>query len=345
MTFRCPRRSLLVLVVGAALVACARTPAPPLPTFELAADRVAVSGVSSGAYMATQTHLAWSDRIGAAGLVAGGPYGCAQGSLEKALGPCMKADPTAPDIDALLALAKTRAAEGNIAALENLQDDRVLVLHGKHDSTVAEAVSLAAFELYRRLMPTAEGDGTAGPIWDGDRPFGHVLPTVSSGGDCRIAEPPYLGACEFDAAGLLFDGLFGTPSRAVEPVAAGSPQLFDQERYRPDGADAYLADSGYIYMPPRCAAGERCGLLIAFHGCEQNAEKIGEVFVRDAGFNRWADAHDVVVLYPQTRASYVPLNPKACWDWWGFSGADHDSRSGVQQRWLMKALEAFADGS
>ena len=37
-------------------------------------------------------------------------------------------------------------------------------------------------------------------------------------------------------------------------------------------------------------------------------------FVRDAGFNRWADAYDVAVLYPQTRASFNPLNPQACFD-------------------------------
>jgi poly(3-hydroxybutyrate) depolymerase len=75
-------------------------------------------------------------------------------------------------------------------------------------------------------------------------------------------------------------------------------------------------------------------LLIAFHGCEQNAASIGPVFARDSGLNRWADVHNVVVLYPQTRSSYLPLNPKACWDWWGFSGPDYDTRGGVQLRWL-----------
>ena len=32
--------------------------------------------------------------------------------------------------------------------------------------------------------------------------------------------------------------------------------------------------------------------------------------MRDAGFNRWADAARVVVLYPQTRSSYLPLEPE-----------------------------------
>ena len=72
--------------------------------------------------------------------------------------------------------------------------------------------------------------------------------------------------------------------------------------------------------------------MIAFHGCEQNLAAVGEVFVRDNGLNRWADLHSVVVLYPQTRATYLPLNPKACWDWWGYSGPDYDTRKGLQLR-------------
>jgi poly(3-hydroxybutyrate) depolymerase len=63
--------------------------------------------------------------------------------------------------------------------------------------------------------------------------------------------------------------------------------------------------------------------------------------VRDSGLNRWADVHDVVVLYPQTRATYMPLNPKACWDWWGYSGPDYDTRKGVQLRAIANMAAAL----
>src|SRR5690606_27623128 len=39
------------------LAACAGEPAPPLPALDVDPDRVAVAGLSSGAYMATQVHL------------------------------------------------------------------------------------------------------------------------------------------------------------------------------------------------------------------------------------------------------------------------------------------------
>lgn len=325
------------------LVGCgAGEPLEPLPRIQLDSQRVAVAGLSSGAYMATQTHLAWSDRVGGAALIAGGPYGCAEGSLETALGPCIKASPAAPNAGLLSIKAKERASKGDIAAIRHLQNDRILVLHGRQDMTVAEAVSGASVEFYRGLLAASGGDPLDQVIWDAGREFGHLMPTMSSGGDCLASEPPYLGSCRFDAAELVFSQLFGEARRAPQAQAQSQPASFDQNRYRRDGSDAYLADSGYVYLPPRCTAGESCGLLIAFHGCEQNAEKVGEAFIRDAGFNRWADAFDVVVLYPQTRASYVPLNPKACWDWWGFSGADYDTRRGVQQRWLMAALEALS---
>jgi poly(3-hydroxybutyrate) depolymerase len=330
----------LAMLLGLAAAGCARAPGEALPKLDIDPQRVAVAGLSSGAYMATQAHLAWSDRLAGAAMLAGGPYGCAQATLERALGPCMKAQPEAPDVPALAALVHERAADGRIAPLANLQGDRVLVLHGRLDATVAPAVGRATHALYSALMTDA-GEGLR---LDAEGDYAHVLPVAASGGDCAVSESPYLGACGIDAAGEVFGHIFGEPLRPVAEKAANEPRAFDQDALRPEGQDAYLAATGYLYVPPTCREGARCGLLVAFHGCEQNAEKVGEAFVREAGFNRWADAFDVAVLYPQTRASYVPLNPRACWDWWGYSGSDYDTRSGVQQRWLRKAMEALGAG-
>ena len=48
-----------------------------------------VSGVSSGAYMAVQLHIDNSRSIIGAGVVAGGPYFCAEGQLLTALNRCI----------------------------------------------------------------------------------------------------------------------------------------------------------------------------------------------------------------------------------------------------------------
>jgi len=170
--------------------------------------------------------------------------------------------------------------------------------------------------------------------------FSHTLPTETVGTDCGKVEKPFLGKCGFDAAGAIFAALYGPAPRAAG-TPAGELRRFDQNAFKPGGADALLADNGYVYVPPACAQGKACGVLVALHGCQQNADNVGEAFVRDAGFNRWADAYDVAVLYPQTRVNYTPLNPKACWDWFGYSGANYDSRDSVQLRWLTNALAAL----
>jgi poly(3-hydroxybutyrate) depolymerase len=82
-----------------------------------------------------------------------------------------------------------------------------------------------------------------------------------------------------------------------------------------------------------------CRLHVAFHGCEQYVDKIHDLFFRDAGYNAWADANHIIVLYPQAAPwlrladpSQITGNPKGCWDWWGYSGDDYLGQNGKQMR-------------
>ena len=303
-----------------------------LPTLQIDATRVAVTGMSSGAYMATQAHFVFSDRIQAAALIAGGPYGCAKGDLNTALSVCMRATPSAPDVAELAAQVRQRAADGKIAPLAGLQGDQVFVFHGSADSTVVPQVGAATESLYASL----QSDATMQVTTDFTHPLPHVLSTAGDGGECSEAKAPFVAACGVDTAGLVFAHWLGESVKTAVQ-ASGSLRRFQQADLLDDTVDPLLADEGYVFVPPQCEQG-RCGLLVAFHGCDQNVDKVGEAFVSDAGFNGWAEANDVVVLYPQTRASFAPLNPKACWDWWGYSGADYDTRDGVQMQWLDAAL-------
>lgn len=330
-------RNLATVAIGVTLLAgCQSKTQPALPKLAMDSTRVAVAGFSSGAIMAQQTHLAYSDRLLGAALVSGPPYQCAEGSLDVALSRCMKGGLQATDIARLAQRIEERASRNELASLEGLAGDRVLAMHGRKDMLVPEAVARASLAMYEALPVASE----MSLRWDGDGEFAHVWPTQEAGGDCSTTATPYLGRCGRDVAGEVMQALFDLP-----PSSPGSAQgellQFDQSRFNPEGADAFLDDTGYLYRPPQCKDENACGLLIAFHGCEQNAASVGEAFVRDAGFNRWADVYGVVVLYPQTRATYMPLNPKACWDWWGYSGADYDTRKGVQQRWLANAAAAL----
>jgi hypothetical protein len=118
-----------------------------------------------------------------------------------------------------------------------------------------------------------------------------------------------------------------------QPAAKETGRLvrFDQREF----GDAYaisMADEGYVYVPPACETG-RCRVHVAFHGCRQGAEAVGERFVREAGYNRWADANHLIVLYPQAIARYWWIyNPRGCWDWWGYTGAKYATKEGAQIR-------------
>jgi poly(3-hydroxybutyrate) depolymerase len=321
-------RALATLALGLAAASAAH--ADGLPRLALDAARTTVSGLSSGAYMAHQVHVAYSDHVAGAALIAGGPYHCAQGTLQTALASCMMpAGGKGPDLATLAAFAKAEAKAGRIAPLSGLSGDHVLILHGRADKTVAESLSAATGALYRALAAGARKPLDLREELDGA--YTHTFPTMDAGAACDVATAPYVGRCGYDAAGAIFAALYGKPPHAAAAKAAGEPRAFDQDAYRVDGADAFLAAKGHVYVPAACEKG-RCALHIAFHGCQQNAETAGEAFVRDAGYNRWADAYGVVVLYPQTRATMAPLNPKGCWDWWGYGGGTYDTRDGAQLR-------------
>jgi poly(3-hydroxybutyrate) depolymerase len=331
------------LLTTAALAAssCARHQDSPssLPSLHIDPARVAVAGLSSGAYMATQAQLAYPEIFHDAAMISGGPYGCAQGKIENAVSMCMKGEP-APDAAALAATARERAAKGELGPLAKLAGAKVYILHGRSDPVIADKVARAAADFYTALKTTEPALATLEVSYDGERDFTHTMPTLDAGNPCDKLGAPFLGKCGFDAAGAVFAALYGAPPRQPQS-ASGELRRFDQNALRQEGKDAFLADLGYVYVPPACAAGKPCGVLVALHGCQQNSDSVGEAFVRDAGFNRWADVYDVAVLYPQTRASFTPLNPKACWDWFGYSGANYDTRDAVQLRWLVRALTAL----
>src|SRR5262245_17442985 len=74
-----------------------RAEGPALKAYNAVIGESSISGISSGAYMAVQFGFAWSSVITGVGVVAGGPFYCAQASaadlaspILNAIGPCMQ---------------------------------------------------------------------------------------------------------------------------------------------------------------------------------------------------------------------------------------------------------------
>jgi poly(3-hydroxybutyrate) depolymerase len=68
-----------------------------------------------------------------------------------------------------------------------------------------------------------------------------------------------------------------------------------------------------------------------------NSEFIQDQFAKTAGYNEWAESNDIIVIYPQ--AAKGILNPKACWDWFGYTGLNYSTKFGTQMSALMKMIQ------
>ena len=157
-----------------------------LPSLNVDLDETSVSGLSSGAYMAGQFHIAFSDNLTGAAVIAGGPFGCSKGQLALALNQCMQTTLLgAPDPEALFGQAQQLAEDGRIDPLANLQDDRVYIFSGTKDDTVTQAVAdqTAAFYRLAGLPETAIR-------YVDDLPAGHAFITEEEGAAGSRPERP-----------------------------------------------------------------------------------------------------------------------------------------------------------
>ena len=162
-----------------------------------------------------------------------------------------------------------------------------------------------------------------------DRLAGHGF--LAPGGPVPCAEtgPPFINDCGEDQAGDILTWLYGDLDPPVSPDPSRLME-FSQLPFVGNAGVESLDGMGYVYVPETCAAGETCRLHIAFHGCQQGRQQIGDLYARTTGYNGWAEANHIVVLYPQAIASSVVENPKGCWDWWGYGDDDYATRNGPQ---------------
>jgi hypothetical protein len=351
MEARSTRRTAAILLLAAALpFASCKSDTSTLPALGAELAATSVSGLSAGAYMAGQFQMAHSSIVRGAGIVAGGPYGCAESAfaevmpgpgtpflnLSKAMNGCML-DAILPDPQLLAERARKLAQADRIDATEGLALARVFLFSGTKDRIVLPSIVGAAAKLYGALgVPDAQLKLVA------DIPAGHAFVTEDKGQACGRTGEPYITDCDYDLAGKLLGHIYGQlQPRAGQP--AGEFIAFDQGEFVRDLADHGLDAAGMVYVPRTCRTSRGCRVHIAFHGCNQQRTKAGDAFVKDTGFANWADANRLIVLFPQVSAG--TLNPQACWDWWGYTGREYLTRKGPQILAVRRMLDRLAGAS
>ena len=316
-------------------------------------SQTTVSGLSAGAFFATQLHVAHSQYIKGMGSIAGGPYFCAEGSLNKAYnakqgdagyglysGQCMGGNFNGVDAaQKAIDEARQEASAGRVDALNHLADAKVYIYGGAIDPTVVPAVTAQNQPFYTRLgvpeanirVETSIRDGHAMPLKDRQpvaNDCGATHPTYGYG-----SVSPWMSNCNYDAAGVMLQHFYG-PLNARVPLAQlqGRFVQFDQGEFTRAAGARYMNTEGYLYVPPACESGGRCRVHVAFHGCHQvwdrpagdSGANMGDRFYRYAGYNEWAENNRIIVVYPQAQKT-SGVNPRGCFDWWGYEDAGHQN--------------------
>lgn len=349
--------------------------------------KVTVSGLSSGAFMTVQLQTAFSTTISGAGVVAGGPYDCASAyvfnpifynpvlfnpfrnrldmRVTQAVAYCLNPTemipylPLAPFLAGLIeaqAMARIRTLEGDgvIDPAADIASDRIYMFLGTRDPIVRTETMDVLFNVYKQL-------GVPDELirYEQDIPAGHSFVTEFGDVDCPKTEPDYLNLCDMDGngsappidqAGDILTHLYGPLADRVAPVD-GNLVPFDQSAYT-EGAMG-MDSKAFVYIPTDCRE-QSCRLHIALHGCSQGISwkladdtMMGDRYATLTGYNGWAEANNIVVLYPQAMAvaedgiSALRQNPKGCWDWWGYGGSDFLSKNAPQLAAIARMATAL----
>ncbi len=330
--------------------------AEPLRLYPVDPAQVSVSGLSSGAFMANQLHIAHSAGIMGAAMIAGGLYGCAvlhptddgvEALASQAAGPCVSTPFLLEDVSFYADLARTLASKAEINSPSNLAHSRIYIFTGGSDSVVSSQTVEKGRDVYAALgVPIANivFEDHSGPA----ARAGHSWVTRNFGGKCSANKAPYINDCAYDQAGAELKAIYGPDLKPPAVSASGQIVAFDQAEFvsgRAARANG-LSDTGYLYLPKDCEPGAPapCRLHIVLHGCTQSSEALGAEFYSKIGVNEWADSNRIIVLYPQAHATTVAelsqkggltalidANPYGCWNWWGYAeDPRYLTKNGVQ---------------
>lgn len=294
-------------------------------------EQITVSGISAGGQMAHQLHIAYPDVFSGVGIIAGGPFGCAEGSLATAMTRCMGNVAGELPLAQFAEEIRSGAKEHKLGDTAKLTDDYVWIFHGALDKTVAAKLSDATAALYGEFVASEN------IRYVDDVEVAHTFPTRGHGNECASAASPFIGNCDYDAAGELLQHLY---SELKKP--AGNLK-FELTETRLAGASAAgLLETAYLYVPAACNNAEQsCKAHLVLHGCAQSTAQVGTVFIEQSGYLPWAEANNIVLAFPQVAPAAA--NPIACWDWWGYTGTAYRWRDGPQMTVLAGWVQELSN--
>jgi poly(3-hydroxybutyrate) depolymerase len=350
------RKSLLAWFGAAGVVAAASSTAAAqvvsLQSYNVDINQTSVSGLSSGGYIAVQIDVAFSSTLRGAGVIAGGPYYCAQGSLIAATSTCSCVPfgcygPSSTNVAQLITITDQNAGRGLIDSTRNLTNHRIWMFSGTSDTAVPQRIMNDLFTYYRHYIDAAN------IFYQNDIAAEHAMPTDYFGNPCTTRDDPFINNCNYDGAGQLLQWIYGNLNPKNAGQLGGAFINFNQAEFIDRPNDHGMAPDGWMYVPANCGNRQACKLHVVFHGCKQyetyrystsgaGLVTFGTTYVRDTGYNKWADTNDIIMLYPQATAS--GQNPNGCWDWWGYDDPNYAVKTGRQMAAVKHMIDRIVSG-
>ena len=342
------RKKIVVIAAVTALLlpGLAAQAAVTLPRLKIDTGQTSVSGLSSGGFMANQLGYAYSSTFVGVGVFAAGPYMCAGHSNYTA---CMYNASISTTMLSTLQADINNWSNTAIDNKSNVAGQKIYMFVGSSDTTVGPNPMDAMQTQY-----AANGVAAANLEYVKRAGASHTFPTDfdSSGNNgCNSSVSPYISNCGYDGAKAVLTKFYGPLNARNDAPAAGNYIEFDQTMFT---NNAGMASTGWAYVPSACSSGSTCRVHVALHGCKQNYATIGDKFIKNTGYSRWADTNRIVVLFPQTRvdntsrptsASGSLANPNGCWDWIGWYGSNFAQRNGIQLSAIKAMVDHLSSGS
>lgn len=332
--------------ISSSATVAAPTPAiVKLQQYQIDPSKVFVAGISAGGFEAVQMHVAHSSTFKGAAVYAGGVYWCAgAGGAATALANCggLTLSTNQASYNSTLAASKAyldaQSSLGTIDPVANLKWQPVYLWSGTKDRVVNPLEMADLDTEYRDYGANVRFDNTFAAAHGWESPDGELA--------CGTSGSPFMINCS--ANGAVYDSVktwltmfVGTLNPRNNGQLTGTLSSFDQTEF---GAspNVSMSQTGSVFVPKACEQGKACGVVLALHGCLQEASLIGNRWVTQAGINEWADTNRLVVVYPDTMASSAPgpTNPNACFDWWGYAN-QYDPNYALKSGQQMSVLYAM----
>ncbi|KAL9653004.1 hypothetical protein ABK040_015519 [Willaertia magna] len=287
----------------------------PLPKFNIIPNSLSISGLSSGAYMAVQFQIAFSKSIKGVGVFAGGPYYCSVSDFATANAACMKV-PSMINLNNIKQKILTFESSNLIDPIVNVKKHLIYLFSGTKDYIVFPDVMKKLNQQYIESFNVNDKQ----IVSDFNVPASHAMVTNNYGNKCDYFGSPYINNCNLDGALKTLQTIY--PTFKPNSISPNPDSFFTFSQSNSYNATSF-DDVGFIYIPKDCQQGRECMVHVVIHGCTQGKSFIGDVYAQHAGYLEYAEANQLILLFPQVKAyGGINVNPNGCWDWWGYTGKD-----------------------